>query len=163
MAANLYRREFRRTYDYDFLVTTFDGLKDALEAADFEVEGGTHGTQDQWLIRATVDDVGFDFSLAEIDIQQLTITHAQGNEGIATVEDLIILKLIAHRTQDRDDLSSIIKSGRELDMDYLANWSAKLNDDFQIAPRFVRFQESYVAFRANLEEPDVSGPTLGIK
>ncbi len=145
MAANLYRSEFRATKDFDFLVETFEGLHEALETAGFEVELGAHGTQDEWLIRATVDGIGCDFSLAEIDIQERTIINAQSNAGIATVEDLIVLKLIANRPQDLDDLASIIKGGRSIDLEYVRAWSTKLDDDFGTASRFQRFRETYIS------------------
>lgn len=162
MAANIYRRNFRVTGDFDFLVNTFDGLQETLEAAGFEVVTGTHGTQDEWLVRAEVDNIGFDFALAEIEVQETALMNAQANAGVVTVEDLVVLKLIANRSQDIDDLTNIVKSGRTMDIEYVRDWCAKLNEHFETAPRFRRFQDLYIEQHHSLDGPKHDGPSIGI-
>lgn len=150
-AANVYRRERRVTKDYDTLVETFDGLRGSLEAAGFELEGRHRGTQDEWLLRASVDGVGFDFSLAEVAVQKIAVERARSNHGVATAEDVILLKLIANRHQDRDDVVSIAKSGRPLDVEYLGRWSAALDEYFGTAPRYLRFLDMVAGYRTEVK------------
>ena len=45
---------------------------------------------------------------------------------VATAEDLILLKLISHRPQDKVDISNIISSNSKLDFRYLKKWAKYL-------------------------------------
>ena len=41
-----------------------------------------------------------------------------------TVEDVIVHKLLADRARDRDDIASILATGRSFDEDYVRRWAA---------------------------------------
>jgi len=103
LAANAYRRRPRTTEDIDFLVGD--------EACETH-EGG--------FVTMRVPVVEFD----GIDIDQIPLTdalrviedglnHATSSEGvpIAAPETIVIMKLIAGRTQDLADVEAIIESG----------------------------------------------------
>lgn len=127
--ANLYRATPRRTVDFDFLVTTFDGLLDVLRAAGFKITSGDERARDPWLIRAKRGGTKFDFSLAELDFQRAAIARAELNGGVATREDIIILKIIAWRPQDRDDVASILATQAPVEFVYVRRWCEALDPD----------------------------------
>jgi len=155
--ANLYRRDLRLTGDYDFLVRSFDGLRDALKASDFHIEIGEHESQDTWLIRAEKDGVGYDFCLAETAVQTAALDRAKDNGQLVTAEDIVILKLIAYRPdKDRPDLDNIAKSGVELDLEYIKDWCVAIDEYFSTTFRFRKFQETYLLARS--QKLDQGGP-----
>lgn len=58
-----------------------------------------------------------DLLLAETEYQRLTMRRAV--KGVLTPEDAIVHKLIAGRSLDLDDITSILAAGCELDVAYI--------------------------------------------
>ncbi|MDE3087181.1 MAG: hypothetical protein KGJ77_10505 [Acidobacteriota bacterium] len=65
--------------------------------------------------------VAVDVLLAETDYQREAMARAV--DGVITAEDVIVHKLLAWRTRDRDDIASIFATGTELDERYIAAWA----------------------------------------
>lgn len=121
LAAQEYRATPRFTSDVDFLVVSLDGVADAFRAAGYDVttmaEPG--GTPYVVFIRGHGERV--DALLAETDYQ--LEAHRRSTEGVLTVEDVIVHKLIAWRARDRDDIESILSTRPTLDEAYIDHWS----------------------------------------
>lgn len=137
-AANEYRSTPRFTADFDFYVTTLDGLAQRLEDRGYTVTKEWPESADQdglRQIRATKAGKGFDFNLIDFPEYQLqVIRRAQANEGVATIEDLLALKLQAWRDRDRDDIRSVLRSGRAFNEDLVR----ELADALGAGDRFER-------------------------
>lgn len=54
------------------------------------------------------------------------MTIGDGRVRVMAAEDIILLKLIAHRRKDLADVEEIVAACRELDVNYLREWAAKL-------------------------------------
>lgn len=121
--ANIYRASERSTIDYDFLISRFDGLLEALIAKGYEI---LH--DGEWLIRARHEGELFDFSLAEIDFQQVVIARAAPFDGVATREDIVIQKVIAWRSQDQEDVHEIFAANPAIDLGLMRAWCSALDD-----------------------------------
>jgi hypothetical protein len=88
------------------------------------------------LLRATLKsnlDIFVDFLFADDDFQKEALHRRQSIKvadftvNIPTPEDLILLKLISGREQDRLDAKKVFGMQREhLDMEYIQKWSEKL-------------------------------------
>ncbi len=115
-AANLYRVEVRHTVDIDLLLSSLDGVAELLKAEGFSLrviaDGGV-----PYMIAARRDALIVDLLLAETDYQRLAVARAV--EGALTAEDVIIHKLIAGRSRDLDDITSILATGIALDETYV--------------------------------------------
>lgn len=143
-AANRYRADVRYTEDFDFLVTTLEGLAERLEGAGYTITL-------QWpvgealdglrQIRATKDGKGFDFNLVDVPEYQLeVIERAQGNRGVAVIEDLLILKFNAWRDRDRGDIRSVLRAGRVFDQEMVRAWTEIFGTDDRL-DREIAFAE----------------------
>jgi hypothetical protein len=161
VAANQYRRSFRFTHDFDYLVASFDGLREELKSAGFQIAIGETRGDDSWHIKATVDGVSFDFVLAEVDVQIDAVRNAQFNQKVATIEDLIVLKLLAHRPQDNEDLRNIASSGRKVDMTYIQQRAHRLDEHFGTKAPFVKFEQHYREVQQRLRGPGSGGLGVG--
>jgi len=120
-AANRYRVEVRHTMDIDFLVSTLDGAAEVLRQAGFTVRVVTDAGVPYMIAARSVDAV-VDLLLAETEYQRLAMRRA--TDGVLTVEDVIVHKLIAGRPRDFDDIDSIVAAGLALDEDYIAEHAA---------------------------------------
>jgi hypothetical protein len=105
LAANAYRRRPRTTEDIDFLVGD--------EA--FETHAGGFVTMRVPVIEfdgIAIDQVPLTGSLRVIEA---TLNQAPASEGvpIAPVEAVVIMKLLAGRTQDLADIEAIVESGAD--------------------------------------------------
>lgn len=111
-AANRYRLEARQTVDVDLLVSTLAGAAEALRSAGCSVrEVSEDGTT--YLLTARVGSTVLDLLLAETEYQRSAMARA--TDGVLTVEDVIVHKLIAGRPRDLDDIQSILFTGIEFD------------------------------------------------
>lgn len=121
VAANVYRTEPRLTTDIDFLAASLDGLADAMrdDGYDVRVVSEPHGEPYLVFIRGRGEAV--DVMLVETEYQQEAMDRAV--EGIITAEDVIVHKLLAWRDRDRDDISSILAAGHDLDGAYITRWA----------------------------------------
>ncbi|CAN5537064.1 hypothetical protein BH23ACT3_BH23ACT3_23090 [soil metagenome] len=121
LAALRYRNEPRATTDVDFLVTSLDGVADALVDAGCRVRTVTDDDGAPYVVFARGDGVQVDALLAETEYQ--LVAHRRAVDGFLTVEDVIVHKLIAWRPRDRDDIESILSVGHDLDVAYIERWA----------------------------------------
>jgi hypothetical protein len=125
-AANRYRLEVRNTVDLDLLAATLDGAAEALRAAGCEVRSVSDDGL-EYLVCARVGSARVDVLLAETDYQRLAIDRAV--DGVLTVEDVIVHKLIAGRPRDLDDIASILAAGVSVDEAYVVEHSTSWGVD----------------------------------
>ena len=64
-----------------------------------------------------------DFIIPTVPYQELVLDRAINH--IITAEDVIVLKLIAWRSRDRDDVASILAAGHDLDTEYIEHWATE--------------------------------------
>ena len=141
-AANVYRDEPRVTRDVDLMLLAAAAEMAAIAAA-FRSRGWqvNHRPGDQWLVRLDHPLHGrVDLIAAETEYQRLAIRRARrsplrdgGEAKVLRAEDVVILKLIADRYKDNDDVASILVAGTALDREYLHKWLVawELTDRFQ--------------------------------
>jgi len=115
-AANRYRLEARQTVDVDFLASSLIGAADVLRSAGCTVREVSEDGE-TYLLSARIDSTVIDVLLAETDYQRSAMKRAV--DGVLTVEDVIVHKLIAGRPRDFDDIRSILSTGREIDESYV--------------------------------------------
>ena len=126
----------RETDDYDFVVAP---ERVAIEAFEAELvalglrhvrrqDGGEpSGPEFAQLKNATLN-LAVDLQVAKTDFQLLVLERAVQSEtsgfSVATPEDLIVLKLLAMRSQDQRDIALMVDllSG-ELDWPYIEHWA----------------------------------------
>ncbi|MFN6121005.1 MAG: hypothetical protein ACK5CE_15415 [Actinomycetes bacterium] len=125
-AANRYRLEVRSTIDLDLLATTLDGAAEALRAAGCDVRSVSDDGL-EYLVCARLGSARVDVLLAETDYQRLAIDRAV--DGVLTVEDVIVHKLIAGRPRDLDDIASILAAGVSIDEAYVVEHSTSWGVD----------------------------------
>jgi predicted nucleotidyltransferase len=134
--------EPRATVDIDFLVSfktdDFEILRQRLKESDrfafIHDRPKIFGKIS--FLRATLKsntDISVDFLFADDDFKKRalekkeTIQVADFSVNIVTPEDLIILKLLSYREQDKLDAKKIFEIQREhLDLEYIKKWSEKL-------------------------------------
>ena len=121
LAANSYRRRPRTTEDIDFLVGD--------EA--FEVHAGGFVTMRVPVIEFDGIDVDQVPLTDALRVVEDALTHAPASEGvpIAAVEMVVIMKLLAGRTQDLADIEAIVDSGA--DREFLRAAVRKALPDFE--------------------------------
>lgn len=141
-AANVYRDEPRLTGDVDLMLLATEAemttIAEAFRERGWQV---SHRPGDQWLVRLRHPTHGrADLIAAETDYQKGAIRRAHrsplresGDAKVIRAEDVVILKLIAHRYRDDDDVASILAAGAPLDREYLHKWLVawELIDRFQ--------------------------------
>lgn len=115
-AANRYRLEARHTVDVDFLASSLAGAADVLRSAGCTVREVSEDGE-PYLLSARIDSTVIDLLLAETDYQRSAMGRAV--DGVLTVEDVIIHKLIAGRPRDIDDIQSILSTGQEFDESFV--------------------------------------------
>lgn len=91
-AANRYRLEARLTVDVALLASTLDGASDVLRELGCDVWVVTDGGVD-YPLSARRGPIVLDVLLAETEYQRIALARAV--DGVLTVEDVIIHKLIA--------------------------------------------------------------------
>ena len=115
-AANRYRLEVRNTVDVDLLASSLTGAADVLRSAGCTVREVSEDGE-PYLLSARLGSTVIDVLLAETDYQRSAMTRAEN--GVLTVEDVIVHKLIAGRPRDLDDIRSILSTGREVEESYV--------------------------------------------
>ena len=122
-AALLYRAEPRETTDVDFLVTSLRGVAESFRADGYEVRAISEpGSSQPYVVFIRGDGVKVDALLVETEYH--AEAHYRAVNGMLTVEDVIVHKLIAWRAKDQDDIASILATRPTLDRDYIERWSA---------------------------------------
>jgi hypothetical protein len=132
LAANRYRQSPRLTQDVDLLLANAGAgvgrLETAARAAGWEVQ---RASPEGELLRLRHPEFGIaDLLIAGTDYQQEAIRRAVpepiGNgesAAVLTVEDVIVHKLIAGRTQDIADIEAILAARVPFDAGYLERWA----------------------------------------
>lgn len=124
LAAVRYRAEARATTDVDFLVRSLAGVKEHFEARGYRVRAMTEpGADEPYVVFIRGPGVAVDALVAETEYQRAAMARAV--DGVLSVEDVIVHKLLAWRPRDRDDIDSILAVGHRLDRDYIARWAAE--------------------------------------
>lgn len=129
-AANIYRATPRFTTDVDFLTTGLDGVEELAAREGLEVRFMADAGEPPHAAFLRGHDVRVDILAALTDYQLTVIERAV--DGVATVEDVIIHKLIAWRSRDRDDIDQILIAEPTLDDAYLNGWV----EAWQVADRW---------------------------
>jgi len=121
LAANRYRATVRFTSDADALVEWVERLDDALRARGYDVQVIADEGEPPHLLRLRRQEEQVDLLPPVVEYQQVALDRAV--DRVITAEDVIVFKLIAWRARDRDDIRSILETGRRLDRDYIVRWA----------------------------------------
>lgn len=121
LAANVYRAVPRFTTDADFLTRSLAGLTAAMEADGLEITTMADPGEAPYVAFIRGDGVRVDVLAAQTNYQVGAIERAR--DGVLTIEDVIVHKLIAWRPRDRDDIDQILVREPVLDEHYLDRWS----------------------------------------
>lgn len=125
----------RFTRDIDFTITfkphQFNKFKNKLDESEYEIDFIDFNSSDQYpdFMRLKINNILVDLLIAQIDFQEEIISRAiefkllNKNIKVASPEDMIIMKLLADRPRDREDILSIINHHKNLDKQYLQKWS----------------------------------------
>lgn len=121
LAAQRYRLAPRSTTDVDFLVRRLGDLVASTRADGFEVSVMAEPEGDPYVAFIRGRGVKVDVLVAETEYQEVALDRAV--DGVLTVEDVLVHKLLAGRPRDRDDIASILATGRPFDEAYVARWA----------------------------------------
>ncbi|MHB8246259.1 MAG: DUF6036 family nucleotidyltransferase [Acidimicrobiales bacterium] len=125
LAALHYRAEPRHTVDADFVIDRLRDLDEALRVEGFTVNVFTEDDGSPYLMNGTSPDgMHLDVYVAQTEFEHEVLAR-RTVDGYASVEDLIVYKLIAWRPQDRDDIAQIIVNCPVLDTERVALWAAR--------------------------------------
>ena len=92
------------------------------------------GEPEPYLALLRGNGVRVDIMAAQTDFQRPALDRAV--DGVITVEDVIVFKLLAWRARDRADIDSILSAGHELDEDYIEHRV----EEWQVAERWAKAQ-----------------------
>lgn len=122
LAAGQYRLDPRATTDVDFLVRSLTGVPEHFEAQGYDVRVMTEpGETEPYVVFIRGEGVAVDALRAETEYQRVAMDRAV--DGVLTVEDVIVHKLLAWRPRDQDDVASILAAGHPLDIGYIERWA----------------------------------------
>ena len=121
LAAERYRDEKRFTTDADLLIDGARGVIEAFEAEGYRVNAMAEPGGDPYVIYVRGKGDRLDLIVAETEFQLSALDRAV--DHVITAEDLVVFKLIAWRGKDRDDVESILRTGRQLDVAYIERWA----------------------------------------
>lgn len=141
-AANLYRSEMRATVDTDVLVAVTKRSMQQNASAMVEQGWSVRSRPDgDWLLRIWHPQLGaVDMIAAETGYQATALARARVTEfdGIPlralAVEDVLIHKMIAGRFKDEADVEDILRTGPDMDEDYLRHWL----EEWKVQDRYAR-------------------------
>ena len=120
LAANRYRTTPRFTTDVDALAEFDPALIERLETAGYDVTAIADADEPPHLLRCYRGPEQIDILLAVVDYQVTALDRSV--DHVLAIEDVIIHKLIAWRSRDRDDIRSILEADPDLDASYLDHW-----------------------------------------
>lgn len=121
LAAARYRMAPRFTTDVDFLVRRMGDLVEDVRADGYDVHVMAEPGGEPYVAFIRGPGTKVDVLVAETEYQELALDRAV--DGVLTVEDVLVHKLLAGRPRDGDDVSSILASGRAFDETYVARWA----------------------------------------
>lgn len=138
LAALEYRATPRLTTDVDFLVRTLDGVAEAFRADGYDVQVMAEPGEPPYVVFIRGRGAKVDALVIETDYQ--AAAHARATNGMLTVEDVLIHKLIAWRAKDQDDISSILATQPTLDNAYITRWVG----EWQVDERWEESQQRWL-------------------
>lgn len=132
LAARFHRRTERFTNDVDFLVDAdLATVADGLAADGYEIKLiADPGSSKAHALFVAGKGHRIDVLRSETSFQREVLERAV--DGVATAEDIIVFKLLAWRSRDKDDIRSILEAGHDLDEAYIAGWA----DAWQVTARW---------------------------
>jgi hypothetical protein len=139
LAAQEYRATPRFTSDVDFLVTSLDGVADVFRAAGYDVTTMADPGSPPYVIFIRGQGARVDALLAETAYQ--LEAHRRATDGVLTIEDVIVHKLIAWRAKDRDDVQSILSTRPTLDEAYIEHWA----QEWEVSARWAEARRLWMA------------------
>jgi hypothetical protein len=137
LAADRYRAGPRYTADVDLLVEWDERLPEVLEQRGYDVVVVADPGSSPHLLRLRSATQRIDLIVADVAYQRLAIERGSADR-VLTVEDVIVHKLISWRPKDRDDITSILSTGVEMDAAYLDEWVAA----WDLTDRWAEMQRS---------------------
>jgi hypothetical protein len=130
LAALEYRADPRFTTDADILVSWDDRLPGKLTDAGYSVKAMADPGEHPHLLLTRTSTDRVDLLVACTEYQDLALDRAI--DGVLTVEDVIVHKLLAWRPRDQGDLRSILEVGHVLDVGYIEHWA----DQWEVRDRW---------------------------
>lgn len=162
MAANHYRSQTRLSDDVDILVSLSEMDMDAVVNMAAR-QGWTlvRRLSDGWFVRLHHERHGvIDVIVSEMAYQETALGRARqttltdGTEiPILSVEAIVILKLVAARGKDLDDVESILLSDAELDWGYVRKWA----NEWQVEPLLEQVIDRAEQAKRDIETAGVEG------
>ena len=124
----------RITEDFDFVVLAnrdaIIEVEAALRALEFEYDrrddAGEPSGPDFVRMVSPQTGVIVDLQTAKTDFQEAVVHRAATSVSgtrVATAEDLVVMKLIAGRSKDNDDIRRLLEFVPALDLDYVRTWA----------------------------------------
>jgi len=139
-AALLYRSEPRATTDVDFLVVSLRGVADEFRRQGYTVREICEADEaSPYVVFIRGEGVKVDALLVETDYH--AEAHRRAVNGMLTVEDVLVHKLIAWRAKDQDDIASILSTRPTLDAEYIARWAT----EWQVDDRWAESRRRWLA------------------
>jgi len=139
-AALLYRAEPRATNDVDFLVTSLRGVAEEFRSQGYTVREICDADESSpYVVFIRGDGVKVDALLVETEYH--AEAHRRAVNGMLTVEDVLVHKLIAWRAKDLDDIASILSTRPQLDTDYISRWAT----EWQVDDRWAESRRRWMA------------------
>ena len=120
LAALQYRSTPRFTTDVDFLVRSLDGVAEAFRADGYDVQVMAEPGEPPYVMFIRGRGAKVDALLVETAYQ--AAAHTRAANGVLTVEDVLVHKLIAWRAKDQDDIASILATRPDIDERYIEDW-----------------------------------------
>ena len=125
MAAIEYRLHPRHTVDIDCVVNHLGVLVEELERRGIELRVLREEDGSPYLVQGTTPDgMHFDVYVAGTRFEQSVLAR-RNERGYVSPEDLIVYKLMAWRSQDRDDIAEVLAADLELDTGYIEHWAGQ--------------------------------------
>lgn len=121
LAARRYRATDRITTDVDFLARELKDLPERMRSDGYEVRTMAEPGGEPYVVFIRGKGERVDVLQAETPFQHTALDRAR--DGVITVEDVIVHKLLAWRARDRDDIASIFAAGHALDERYIERWA----------------------------------------
>lgn len=152
VAANYHRDQTRTTNDLDVLLSLPGGNVAGVERL-FHERGWVTRSRTEHLLRLRHPAAGdVDIIIAAVDYERSAIARARPARlddhlavKILSVEDVLILKLIAYRTRDVMDVESILLAKPALDWGYMNRCFDYFREFFDLDGRYREVEETVVA------------------
>nr|WP_212761660.1 alpha/beta hydrolase [Nocardia uniformis] len=122
-AANVYRAEPRPTIDIDLAIRELGDLPERLTTLGYRVDTVADEDGDIYQVRVHGNGVSADLLVAETPLRHGALDRAV--DGVMSVEDTMLFKLVTGRPKDRADIADILAAGHALDTAYIQRHAAE--------------------------------------